>query len=193
MWKQTIGALRLLIVFTIVTGLIYPLAMTGVAQAVFPSQSNGSLAYIDNKPVGSLLLGQNFSDGKYFHGRPSSAGTEGYDATSSSGSNLGPTSQKLIDGVKDNLDKVRTENQLREEQVVPSDLVLASASGLDPDISPEAAYVQVKRVARERNLSESAVKTLIVGQVQTRTLGLLGAPRVNVLALNMAVDQLAGK
>jgi len=193
MWKQTISALRLLSVLTIVTGLIYPLAMTGVAQAVFPSQSNGSLAYVENKPVGSLLLGQNFSDDKYFHGRPSAAGKDGYDATSSSGSNLGPTNQKLMDGVKDNLDKVRTENQLGEDAVVPPDLVLASASGLDPDISPEGAYVQVKRVARERNLSEPAVKELVTSHVQIRTLGLLGAPRVNVLSLNMALDQLTSK
>jgi len=193
MWKQTIGALRLLILLTIVTGVLYPLAMTGVAQAVFPSQANGSLAYVDNKPVGSLLLGQNFNDGKYFHGRPSAAGTDGYDATSSSGSNLGPTNEKLINGVKENLDKVRTENQLAETNVVPSDLVLASASGLDPDISPEAAYLQVGHVARERQLSDITIRELVTSQVQTRTLGLLGAPRVNVLSLNMALDQLASK
>ena len=193
MWKQTIGALRLLIALTIITGIVYPLAMTGMAQAVFPAQANGSLAYVNNKPVGSLLLGQNFNDGKYFHGRPSAAGTDGYDATSSSGSNLGPTNQKLMDGVKENLDKVRQENQLGEDKVVPSDLVLASASGLDPHISPDAAYLQVTRVAQERQLSESAVRQLVANQVQEKTIGLLGEARVNVLALNMALDQLTGK
>lgn len=193
MWKQTISALRLLIVLTAITGVIYPLAMTGMAQAIFPSQANGSLAYVDNKPVGSLLLGQNFSDGKYFHGRPSSAGTDGYDATSSSGSNLGPTNQKLIDGVKDNLDKVRKDNQLGEDKAIPSDLVLGSGSGLDPDISPEAAYLQVERVAGERHLSTLVVKKLVDDHVQTKTAGLLGESRVNVLSLNMALDQLASK
>ena len=193
MWKQTIGALRLLMVLTIITGLIYPLAMTGVAQAVFPFQANGSLAYVDNKPVGSLLLGQNFSDGKYFHGRPSAAGTDGYDATSSSGSNLGPTNKKLTDRVKEDLDKVRIENQVGEDKVVPSDLVLASASGLDPHISPEGAYLQAGRIAQERDLSELTVRELVTSQVETKTLGLLGEPRVNVLALNMALDQLSSK
>lgn len=190
MWKQTIGALRLLIALTILTGIVYPLAMTGVAQAVFPAQANGSLAYVNNKPVGSLLLGQNFSDDKYFHGRPSAAGTDGYDATSSSGSNLGPTNQKLMDGVKENLDKVRKDNQLGEDKVVPADLVLASASGLDPHISPEAAYLQVERVAANRQLSEITVRKLVASLVQEKTVGLLGEARVNVLALNMALDKL---
>lgn len=193
MWKQTIGAIRLVIALTILTGIVYPLAMTGVAQAVFPAQANGSLAYVNNKPVGSLLLGQNFSDSKYFHGRPSAAGTDGYDATSSSGSNLGPTNQKLMDGVKANLDKVRKDNQLGEDKVVPSDLVLASASGLDPHISPAAAYSQVKRVAAERQLPEITVRKLVASQVQEKTVGMLGEARVNVLALNMALDQVAGK
>lgn len=190
MWKQTISALRLLILLTMITGVLYPLAMTGVAQAVFPSQANGSLVYRDNKPVGSLLLGQNFTAKKYFHGRPSAAGTNGYDATSSTGSNLGPTNKKLILGVTEKLATVRLENQLESDKVVPADLVLASASGLDPDISPEAAYLQVARVARERHLLESAVRELVASQVQTRTFGLLGAPRVNVLSLNMALDRL---
>ena len=193
MWKQTIGAIRLVIALTILTGIVYPLAMTGVAQAVFPAQANGSLAYVNNKPVGSLLLGQNFSDSKYFHGRPSAAGTDGYDATSSSGSNLGPTNPKLIDGVKTNLDKVRKDNQLGEDKVVPSDLVLASASGLDPHISPAAAYLQVKRVAAKRHLPEMTVRQLVASHVQEKTVGMLGEARVNVLALNMALDQLAGK
>lgn len=193
MWKQTMGALRLLIVLTIITGVMYPLAMTGLAQVIFPSQANGSLIYADNKPVGSLLLGQNFATEKYFHGRPSSAGADGYDAASSSGSNLGPTNKKLMDTVKDNLDKVRTENKLAEDAIVPSDLVLASSSGLDPDISPEAAYVQVERVARERGLPEGEVRRLVASQEQTKTLGILGASRVNVLLLNRALDQMGSK
>lgn len=193
MWKQTVGALRLLIILTVVTGILYPLTMTGVAQAIFPSKANGSLVYANNKPVGSLLLGQNFSSDKYFHGRPSAAGRDGYDAASSSGSNLGPTNKKLMDGVKENLDKVRTENHVAGDTIIPSELVLASASGLDPDISPDGAYLQVERIAKERNLSESTVRNLIASHVQTKTLGLLGAPRVNVLALNMALDQLVTK
>ena len=193
MWKQIIGALRLLIVLTIITGVMYPLAMTGLAQAIFPNQANGSLIYVDNKPVGSLLLGQNFASAKYFHGRPSSAGADGYDAASSSGSNMGPTNKKLMDTVKDNLDKVRTENKLAGDAIVPSDLVLASASGLDPDISPEAAYLQVERVASERGLSEGEVRRLVTSQEQTKTLGIIGAPRINVLSLNRALDQMASK
>lgn len=191
MWKQTIGAVRLLIVLTIVTGILYPLAMTGVGQTLFPFQANGSLLSVDKKPVGSLLLGQKFGDAKYFHGRPSAAGTDGYDGTSSSGSNLGPTNQKLVDGVKENLAKVREENQVGEEAVVPSDLVLASASGLDPDISPDGAYLQVERVASERKLPVARVRELVAHQVQTETLGIIGEARVNVLALNLALDQLA--
>lgn len=191
MWKQTIGAVRLLIVLTIVTGILYPLAMTGVGQTLFPFQANGSLLSVDKKPVGSLLLGQKFGDAKYFHGRPSAAGTDGYDGTSSSGSNLGPTNQKLVDGVKENLAKVREENQVGEETVVPSDLVLASASGLDPDVSPDGAYLQVERVASERKLPVTRVRELVAHQVQTETLGIIGGARVNVLALNLALDQLA--
>lgn len=190
MLKQTIGAIRLLIVLTVITGVIYPLAMTGLAQAVFPVQANGSLVYVDKKPVGSLLLGQNFSSEKYFHGRPSAAGIDGYDATSSSGTNLGPTNKKLIDGVKENLAKVRTENNLGADKIIPSELVLASASGLDPHISPAGAYLQVERIAATRSLSELAVRELIAGQVEAKTVGLIGESRVNVLALNMALDKL---
>jgi K+-transporting ATPase ATPase C chain len=193
MWKQIIGALRLLIVLTMITGVMYPLGMTGLAQAIFPNQANGSLVYVDNKPVGSLLLGQNFAAAKYFHGRPSSAGADGYDAASSSGSNMGPTNKKLMDAVKDNLDKVRAENKLAQDAIVPSDLVLASASGLDPDISPEAAYLQVERIASERGLPEGEVRRLVASQEQGKTLGILGAPRVNVLSLNRVLDQLGSK
>jgi K+-transporting ATPase ATPase C chain len=193
MWKQTISALRLLIVLTVLTGIAYPLAMAGVAQAVFPKQANGSLVYVNDKAVGSILLGQNFTTAKYFHGRPSSAGTDGYDAAGSSGSNLGPTSKKLMDTIKDNIEKVRSENQIAESIPISSDLVMASASGLDPDISPEAAYLQVNRIANERGIAENEVRGLVTSHVQVRQLGFLGAERVNVLALNMALDQLASK
>jgi K+-transporting ATPase ATPase C chain len=178
---------------TVVTGIVYPLAMTGVAQAVFPKQANGSLIYIDDKPVGSMLLGQSFTTEKYFHGRPSSAGADGYDAAGSSGSNMGPTNGKLVATVKDNIEKVRSENQINESVRIPSDLVMASASGLDPDISPEAAYLQVTRIANKRGITESKVKELISGKIQVKRFGFLGADRVNVLALNMALDQLKNK
>lgn len=190
MWKQVISALRLLIVLTIITGVMYPLTMTGLAQTIFTSQANGSLLYINNKPVGSLLLGQKFTDIKYFHGRPSSAGIDGYDAAGSSGSNLGPTSKKLIDTVQDNLNKVGAENQLDKTTLIPSDLVMASASGLDPDISPSAAYVQTSRVAKARGLSEAKVRELVANLVKPRQLDFLGERRVNVLVLNMALDRL---
>ena len=193
MWKQIISALRLLIILTVVTGVVYPLVMTGVAQAVFPKQANGSLVYVNDKAVGSMLLGQSFTAAKYFHSRPSSAGKDGYDAAASSGSNLGPTSKKLMDTVKDNIEKVRSENQIDESARIPSDLVMASASGLDPDISPEAAYLQVNRIASERGLSENEVRGLVTSHVQVRQLGFLGAERVNVLALNMALDRLKSK
>ena len=190
MWKQTIGALRLLMVLTIITGLIYPLVMTGVAQAVFPSQANGSLAYADNKPVGSLLLGQNFSHEKYFHGRISAAGADGYDGTSSSGSNLGATNKKLTDRVKEDLAKIRTENQVGKDKVVPSDLVLASASGLDPHISPAAADYQVERLAKNTGKSESEIRSIIERCTEKPQLGIFGNVRVNVLKVNLMLEDI---
>lgn len=190
MWRQIQNSLRILVVMTILTGLIYPLAVTGLAQAIFPAQANGSLAYKGGKAVGSVLIGQNFSDDKYFHGRPSSAGKDGYDAAASSGSNLGPTSQKLVDGIKDNLDKVRKENGLTPDTAVPPDLVTASGSGLDPDISPEAAYLQAARIAAARGLSTEQVYAVIAEHAKMKVLGALGEPRVNVLELNLALDAL---
>lgn len=190
MWQQVQTSLRILVVLTILTGLVYPLTVTGIAQVIFPVQANGSLIYKEGKAIGSELIGQNFSQAKYFHGRPSAAGKDGYDAAASSGSNLGPTNQKLVDAVKDNLDKVRKENGLGEDYPVPVELVTASASGLDPDISPAAAYLQAERVAEARGLSTEPVYTIIAQHGKMKLAGVLGEPRINVLELNMALDAL---
>jgi len=190
MWRQIMNAIRMLIVLTAITGLAYPLVMTGVAQALFPAQANGSLIVKDGKVVGSALIGQSFAEPGYFHSRPSAAGKDGYDGVSSSGSNLGPTNQKLIDTASDTSKKVREENKLEENGLVPADLVLASASGLDPHISPAAAYLQVERVAIARGRSVDQIKKLVDSHVEGRQLGLLGEPRVNVLNLNLALDAL---
>jgi potassium-transporting ATPase KdpC subunit len=189
MVKTTNRAMLMLLVMILITGIAYPLAITGLAQVFFHKTANGSILSRNSLPVGSALIGQNFTSARYFHGRPSAAG-KGYDAASSSGSNLGPTNKFLLNNIAERIAKVRTENNLRGNTPVPSDLVTASASGLDPDISPEAALLQVPRVAQARNLQESRVRDLVERCTDGRQLGILGEPRVNVLKLNLTLDKL---
>lgn len=196
MFKEIRPAIVLLLALTAITGLAYPLAITAVAGAIFPKQAAGSLIEKDGKVIGSALIGQEFKSDTYFHGRPSATVAPDpndssktvpapYNAANSGGSNLGPTSKALSDRLKEDVDKLKGENP---SQPVPVDLVTTSASGLDPEISPEAAFFQVPRVAKARNLPENKVRQLVVEHTEGRFGGLLGEPRVNVLALNLALD-----
>src|SRR6202043_4147762 len=189
MLREIRPAIILLVLLTLITGLAYPLAMTAIAGVIFPKQAQGSLIEKDGKEVGSALIGQVFKDDKYFHGRPS-ATTAPYNAANSGGSNLGPTSKALNDRVKEDVDKLKAENP---SAPVPIDLVTTSGSGLDPDISPEAALFQVPRVAKARNMPEDRVRELVTENTAGRLAGLFGEPRVNVLELNLALDRAASK
>jgi K+-transporting ATPase ATPase C chain len=201
MLKEIRPAIIILVLLTLITGLAYPLAMTAIAGVIFPKQAEGSLIERDGKVIGSALIGQEFKDDKYFHGRPSATSAPDpadatktvpapYNAANSSGSNLGPTSKALNDRVKEDVDKLKAENPSAQ---VPVDLVTTSGSGLDPDISPEGALFQVPRVAKARHLPEDRVRQLVADNTSGRLGGLLGEPRVNVLELNLALEAAAGK
>ncbi len=197
MLKEIRPAIGLLVALALITGLAYPLAMTGIAGVIFPKQAQGTLIEKDGKVIGSSLIGQEFKDDKYFHGRPSATSAPDpadstktvsapYNAANSGGSNLGPTSKALNDRVKDDLEKLKSENP---QAAVPVDLVTTSGSGLDPHISPEAAFFQIPRIAKARKMPEDAIRKLVTERVEERLAGLLGEPRVNVLALNLALDR----
>jgi len=199
MLREIRPAIIILVALTLITGLAYPLAMTGIAQIIFPRQAQGSMIERDGHVVGSALIGQNFTSDKYFHGRLSATTAPDpndatktvaapYNAANSGGSNLGPSNKALIDRVQGDLDKLKQENP---SAPVPADLVTTSASGLDPEISPEAAMFQVPRIAKARNLPENRLRELVSEQTEGRFLGLLGEPRVNVLLLNLALDRLS--
>ena len=187
MWKEIAPAFKAMVVFTILLGIIYPLATTGLAKLMFPNAANGSLITANGQVVGSSLIGQNFAKPEYFQPRPSAAGN-GYDASNSSGSNLGPTNQKLIDRVKASIDQFRKDNP-DYTGPIPADLVTTSGSGLDPHISPASAQAQVPRIAKARGIAPDQIAQLIPQNTDDRQFGFLGEPGVNVLKLNLAIDQ----
>ena len=199
MWRELRPAIVVLVALTAITGLIYPLAITGIAELLFPNQAQGSLVERNGRIIGSVLIGQNFTSDKYFHGRPSVTTAPDpndasktvaapYNAANSGGSNLAPSNKALIDRVQGDIDKLKQENPTTP---VPADLVTTSASGLDPDMSPEAALFQGSRGARARNLTENRVRQIVIDHIEDRFIGVLGDPRVNVLKLNLALDDLS--
>ena len=188
MWKQLLPALRMTALMTVLTGLLYPLAVTGIVQALFSGKANGSLIEKSGHVVGSSLIGQNFTKPEYFHPRPSAAGNDGYDAMASGGSNFGPTSQKLVDRVKTSVEQFRKENP-GYTGAVPADLLTSSASGLDPHISPASAEAQVTRIAAVRRVAPEQMQRLVSLHTERPDLGFLGEARVNVLLLNLDLDQ----
>jgi potassium-transporting ATPase KdpC subunit len=188
MWEQILPGLRIKLFLTILLGVVYPLAMTGISQVIFPHQSNGSLIKAGDKVIGSELIGQGFTKPEYFHPRASNAGANGYDAAASSGYNQGPTNQKLIDRVKASVEQFRTENP-DYQGPIPADAVTGSSSGLDPHISPDTALAQAARVAKARGMTVEQANQLVAQFTSGPDLGLLGEPGVNVLMLNLALDQ----
>ncbi len=188
MLNHLMPAVRVTLVLTVLTGALYPALVTGLAKAIFPHQANGSLIEVNGKVIGSELIGQKFTKSEYFQGRPSAAG-DGYDASNSGGTNLGPTSQKLADRIKADTEKFRKENP-DFTGPIPSDLLTTSASGFDPDLSPASALAQAPRVAKARGVSRDAVESLVMTHIEGRQLGFLGEPRVNVLKLNLDLDHL---
>jgi potassium-transporting ATPase KdpC subunit len=185
---QTLIAIRITLLLAVLTGALYPAAVTGLARLLFPRLASGSLIAVDGKTVGSSLIGQRFTRPEYFHGRPSAAGNDGYDASASGGSNLGPTNRRLIDRVRDDARKFRAENP-EFSGPLPADLLTASASGLDPHISPASAEAQAARVAGARGVPADHVLRVVAENTESRQLGILGEPRVNVLLLNLALDR----
>jgi potassium-transporting ATPase KdpC subunit len=201
MLKEIRPAIVFIVALTLITGVAYPLAITGIAQVIFPRQAQGSMVELDGKVVGSALVGQEFTSDKYFHGRPSATTAADpadstktipapYNAANSGGSNLGPTNKALVERVQGDVDKLKQENLTA---AIPTDLVTTSGSGLDPHISPAAAFFQVPRVAKARNMPEDRVRRLVDEYVEGRTLGLLGEPRVSVLALNLTLDRASAR
>ena len=190
MWQQLGTGFKMMLVLTVLTGLLYPGVVTGLCQVFFPARANGSLVVANGHAIGSELIGQNFKRPEYFQPRPSAAGNDGYDPMASGASNLGPTSQKLADRVKDSVASFRKNNP-DYTGPIPADLVTASGSGLDPDISPASAEAQAARIAKARGVPVEQVRNLIAGHTQGRDLGFMGDPRVNVLEINLALDQAA--
>ena len=188
MLQQLLPALRAMVLFTVLTGLVYPGVVTGLCQVLFRDKANGSLIHQNGQVIGSSLLGQNFSRPEYFHPRPSAAGNDGYDPTASGGSNLGPTNQKLYDRVKASRDQFRKDNPSFSGPI-PADALTASGSGLDPHISVANAAAQVARVAQSRGVSPDSIRRILTAKTETRDLGFLGEPRINVLAANLELDK----